>query len=95
MLTETEEIPFIEVGPQKSMEASPSVMACIPNVAAPSLALRACKEPSLRACEKSAASPRSVPFRAVFLASPETEPETPQTDGTCQPIIPKRFQGNS
>ena len=30
-LTSTEEIPFIEVGPRKSMEASPSVLACAPS----------------------------------------------------------------
>jgi hypothetical protein len=71
MLADAEEIPFIEVGPQKSMEASPSVLAYTSHVAAPSRAL-----PSR---EKSAPPPRCVPFRTVFLAAPGT----PQTDGAA------------
>jgi hypothetical protein len=70
MLVEPEEIPFIEVGPRKSMEASPSVLAYgrqkeqgerTPHVADPAPA----KMPV----------PRGVLFRAVFLAAPESEPE--------------------
>lgn len=63
MLVETEEIPFIEVGPRKSMEASPSVLACpspvAPLAVSPSLpAPRSEPTPSLPA-------PRSVQFRAL------------------------------
>lgn len=56
-ITSTEEIPFIEVGPRKSMEASPSVLACSSDAARPSLTLRAAAKPS--------AEPRSVQFRPV------------------------------
>lgn len=75
-LAATEEIPFIEVGPRKSIEASPSVLACSPNTAVPSLAIRASETPEVG--KKLAL--RSVPFRAVFLATPETEPEMPQNN---------------
>lgn len=71
MLADAEEIPFIEVGPQKSMEASPSVLACSPNVASPTRA------PRTR--DKSAPVPRIVPFHSVFLVAPETSP----TDGAA------------
>ena len=70
MLVDAEEIPFIEVGPKKSMEASPSV-----------LAYENKKEPAGRKSAEAplvpskATAPRSVPFRAVFLAAPETEEE--------------------
>jgi Mrp family chromosome partitioning ATPase len=57
MLAATEEIPFIEVGPRKSVEASPSVLAYPPDVATSSL--------PLRASTKSDAEPWSVQFRAV------------------------------
>ena len=53
LLVEAEEIPFIEVGPRKSMEASPSVLAC-PSVAAP-----------LPVSLTPLPAPRSVQFRAV------------------------------
>ncbi len=58
MLAVTEEIPFIEVGPRKSMEASPSVLAYPSNAITPSLTLRAATTPD--------AEPRSVRFRAVL-----------------------------
>jgi len=64
MLIETEEIPFIEVGPRKSMEASPSVLACaspaapLPLSPAPLPAPRSEPLPGLPAS-------RSVQFRAV------------------------------
>jgi Mrp family chromosome partitioning ATPase len=69
MLVETEEIPFIEVGPRKSLEASPSVLACTPP-AVPSLALRAdgrSHQPAAptRESEVIAATPRSVQFRPL------------------------------
>lgn len=69
VLADAEEIPFIEVGPHKSMEASPSVLACSPNVAGPSRTLTNRK--------KTASAPQRVPLLTVFLAAPET----PQTDG--------------
>lgn len=83
MLVETEEIPFIEVGPRKSLEASPSVLACSP-VAVPSLVLRACEklppdahQPAAPAREKEAAeptptvpAPRSVQFRPMPSRAP-------------------------
>jgi hypothetical protein len=75
MLVEAEEIPFIEVGPKKSIEASPSV-----------LAYERKKEQGGRKADDAPvaptkkAAPRSVPFRSVFLAAPETETETQETD---------------
>jgi Mrp family chromosome partitioning ATPase len=57
LLAASEEIPFIEVGPRKSMEASPSVLAYRHDVAVPSLLLRA--------GTKSDEEPRCVQFRAV------------------------------
>ncbi len=57
ILSAAEEIPFIEVGPRKSMEASPSVLACAPGVSSPSLVLGAGAKPITE--------PRSVQFRAV------------------------------
>jgi hypothetical protein len=70
MLVEIEEIPFIEVGPKKSMEASPSV-----------LAYERKKEQGGGNSHDAPLAPsktarrRSVPFRSVFLASPEAEAE--------------------
>jgi Mrp family chromosome partitioning ATPase len=61
---DTEEVPFIEVGPHKSMEASPSVLACSPVVSPfsprnePQPAPR--NEPLL-----GVPTPRSVQFRAL------------------------------
>lgn len=80
ILADAEEIPYIEVGPRKSMEASPSVLACSPDVVAPSLTLFSRENPSVRDCHKPATELRSVPFRTVFLATPETEPETPRIE---------------
>jgi Mrp family chromosome partitioning ATPase len=62
LFVENEEIPFIEVGPRKSMEASPSVLACpaapLPVSLAPLPAPPSEPPPSLPAS-------RSVQFRAV------------------------------
>lgn len=55
---EETEIPFIEVGPHKSMEASPSVLACSP-VAPPHRPIPPSTPPP------STAEPRSVHFRAL------------------------------
>jgi Mrp family chromosome partitioning ATPase len=57
MLAASEEIPFIEVGPRKSFEASPSVLAYPRDDSTPSL--------TLQSRMKSDAEPRSVQFRAV------------------------------
>jgi Mrp family chromosome partitioning ATPase len=63
-LVETEEIPFIEVGPRKSMEASPSVLAC-PS-AAPTLPLPAAPSPAPPSeLLPNLPAPRSVQFRAL------------------------------
>lgn len=70
MLVDREEIPFIEVGPRKSIEASPSVLAYEPKKE------QGGKKPhDARLAPVEAPVPRCVPFRAVFLAAPETEPE--------------------
>src|SRR5579875_1543642 len=74
MLAEPEEIPFIEVGPCKSIEASPSVLAGTANGQRP---LAGDKRTNRRS---PTIQQMNVPFRAVFLAAPETEAETPQTD---------------
>lgn len=67
MLVAADEIPFIEVGPHKSMEASPSVLAFSPATRqTASAAVVAARPPA----------PRNVPFRAVFLAAPDMEAET-------------------
>lgn len=71
MLADAEEIPFIEVGPQKSMEASPSVLACSPHVAVPTRVQRT--------RDQSTPVARIVPFHSVFLAAPETS----QADGAA------------
>lgn len=80
MLVAADEIPFIEVGPHKSMEASPSVLAF-------SQAARQTASAAVVAASRAAtdgptrlAAPRSAPFRAVFLATPEMEAETPPID---------------
>lgn len=79
MLVVAEEIPFIEVGPHKSMEASPSVLAFSP-------AARPTASAGVVAASRAATegpmppAPRTVPFRTVFLATPEMEAETPQND---------------
>ena len=63
MLVETEEIPFIEVGPRKSMIASPSVLACSPshhlNAKSESV------EPRIENPQPAAAVARTVQFRAL------------------------------
>ncbi|HEY7425596.1 MAG TPA: hypothetical protein VH682_15295, partial [Gemmataceae bacterium] len=59
-----EEVPFIEVGPRKSMEASPSVLACAP--ASPPHP--PCPEPPPVSCDEpplGVPAPRSVHFRAL------------------------------
>jgi Mrp family chromosome partitioning ATPase len=56
-----EEIPFIEVGPRKSMEASPSVLACAP-VSAPQAPF---SQPSSAPRQEPLSTPRSVHFRAL------------------------------
>jgi hypothetical protein len=75
MLVDVVEIPFIEVGPKKSMEASPSVLAYGKKTeqggSRPTDAPVAPSKTTAR---------RGVPFRAVFLAAPETEAETHETD---------------
>jgi Mrp family chromosome partitioning ATPase len=61
---EEEEVPFIEVGPRKSMEASPSVLACAP-ASSPRLP---CPEPPPAPRDEpllGVATPRSVHFRAL------------------------------
>ncbi len=85
MLVDPEEIPFIEVGPHKSMEASPSVLAFSPAArptasAGVAAASRAATESPARLAGPTEPAPRTVPFRAVFLATPEMETETPQND---------------
>jgi hypothetical protein len=71
LLVEAEEIPFIEVGPKKSMEASPSVLAYDRKKE------QAGKKPhDAPLAPSKAAAPRSAPFRSVFLAAPETEADT-------------------
>jgi Mrp family chromosome partitioning ATPase len=59
-----EEVPFIEVGPHRSMEASASVLACAP---APATPLPRPEARTVRTDEAhpAVASPRSVQFRAV------------------------------
>jgi Mrp family chromosome partitioning ATPase len=54
-----DEVPFIEVGPRKSMEASPSVLACTP-VSPPRAPL-----PQAAAPREPVSAPRSIHFRAV------------------------------
>src|SRR5579871_5366470 len=71
MLVEAEEIPFIEVGPKKSMEASPSVLAYERKKEQPERKVQATPLAPSRTT-----APRRVPFRSVFLAAPETETET-------------------
>lgn len=84
MLVVAEEIPFIEVGPHKSMEASPSVLAFSPTSRQPTVAVVAARlaatEGPARLAGPTESAPRTVPFRAVFLATPEMEAETPQND---------------
>jgi hypothetical protein len=67
LLVEAEEVPFIEVGPGKNIDASPSVLACE----------RQQDKEKKKAQEVplSSTTPRrrNVPFRAVFLAAPEIE----------------------
>jgi Mrp family chromosome partitioning ATPase len=64
ILVDTEEIPFIEVGPHRSLEASPSVLACTPTAPArtpreePAPAPRIEPHPPI-------APPRSVHFRPL------------------------------
>jgi|GEM_PF-3078559 hypothetical protein len=82
VLTESEEVPFIEVGPRKSIEASPSV-----------LAYERKKDHESRKKQNAPASVAeapllpSVPFRAVFLVAPETEGEALQT-GALAHLLP-------
>jgi hypothetical protein len=84
MLVDTEEIPFIEVGPQRSVEASPSVLACSPAIR-PSESTRKGAARRVGSTE-TLPTPKSVPFRTVFLATPEMESETPQTDALSRLI---------
>src|SRR5689334_3789869 len=56
-----EEVPFIEVGPRKSMEASPSVLACAP-VSSPRMPF---PPPPVAPREEPPPAPRSVQFRAL------------------------------
>jgi hypothetical protein len=93
MLVDSEEIPFIEVGPQKSIEASPSVLACSPvgrplsapgGVAGNRAPLEA--TPRLARSAEISLITRGVPFRTVFLATPEMEAEAPQTDALSRLI---------
>ncbi|MHB1423062.1 MAG: P-loop NTPase family protein [Gemmataceae bacterium] len=69
MLAAAEEIPFIEVGPRKSMEASPSVLACPPSSSGEWRVASGEKEglSSLAACHSPLAAhePRSVQFRPL------------------------------
>jgi hypothetical protein len=84
MLVDPEEIPFIEVGPQKSVEASPSVLACSPtNRPTASTTISAA---SRAGSTETLPKPKNVPFRTVFLATPEMESETPQTDALSRLI---------
>jgi hypothetical protein len=75
MFVEEEEIPFIEVGPRKSMEASPSV-----------LAYERKKEQGERTIHEAPSAPsqppipRRLPFRAVFVAAADAEDDTPLKD---------------
>ncbi|MGH7173306.1 MAG: CpsD/CapB family tyrosine-protein kinase [Gemmataceae bacterium] len=64
MCVAAEEIPFIEVGPRKSMEASPSVLACSPASAALPLSRTALPAPRSEP-PPSQPAPRSVRFQAV------------------------------
>jgi Mrp family chromosome partitioning ATPase len=64
MLVAPDEIPFIEVGPRKSMEASPSVLACSPPPSPPHLSLAPPPEEHDEPLPKMA-SPRGVQFRAL------------------------------
>jgi hypothetical protein len=93
MLVASDEIPFIEVGPHKSIEASPSVLASAPpmrqsiSAGVVTASRAATGGPARLAGPKEAPSaPRSVPFRAVFLATPEMEAQTPQDDPLAQLI---------
>lgn len=62
-----EEIPFIEVGPRKSMEASPSVLACAPPAAPlPAIARSTARiEPPAREPELRQVSFRALPARTA------------------------------
>jgi Mrp family chromosome partitioning ATPase len=56
------EIPFIEVGPRKSLEASPCVLACTPSAL---LAARAAETPAPAPARPAAPTPGTVAFRAL------------------------------
>jgi hypothetical protein len=73
--TPLEEVPFIEVGPRKSIEASPSVLAYEKKKDQ-----GRSKPQDIPLPSSEAPTPRILPFRAVFLVAPETEAETQQTD---------------
>ena len=64
MLVAPDEIPFIEVGPCKSMEASPSVLACSPPPSPPHLSLAPSPQEHDEPSPKMA-SPRGVQFRPL------------------------------
>lgn len=64
LLVEMEEVPFIEVGPRKSMEASPSVLATSP-APLPLPLSTAPLAPSRSEPTTSLPAPRSVQFRAL------------------------------
>lgn len=63
-MADAEEVPFIEVGPRKSMEASPSVLACSP-VASPFSPRREPQPNPRNEPLLGVATPRSVQFRAL------------------------------
>lgn len=94
ILVVAEEIPFIEVGPQKSFEASPSVLACSPasrqsaSVEVGAASRAAPQGPTSGAGPtETPPAPRSMPFRSVFLVTPEMEAETPQNDPLARLIV--------
>jgi protein-tyrosine kinase len=65
-LAAAEEVPFIEVGPRKSMEASPSVLACAPAAAGPgSSGTISAGTISAGTGVTPVVSPRRVQFRAL------------------------------
>jgi hypothetical protein len=88
--TSFEEIPFIEVGPRKSIEASPSVLAYEKKKDQGRK-----KTQDIPLFTSEVPSPRILPFRAVFLAVPETEAEAQHSDAVIHllPIQEARVAG--
>lgn len=64
MLVADEEVPFIEVGPHKSLEASPSVLACTPASPPPAHREEARPSPHIEP-HPAVPPPRSVHFRPL------------------------------